>query len=67
MLVDSFSFTHDETAASVDSQAHLLVEAGWQLPRPRRQAARPCTGPHSCGRVHDEDELVFDDTERTGY
>jgi hypothetical protein len=41
MLVDSLSFTPDETAASVDSQAQLLVEAGWQLTRTGRQAAEP--------------------------
>ena len=63
MLVDSFSVTHDETAASVDSQAQLLVEAGWRLPRPRQQDVKPCTGPLSCGMAHDEpedDELFFE-------
>jgi hypothetical protein len=44
MLVDSFSFTPDETAASVGSQAQLLVEAGWQLPGTGRQAAEPPAG-----------------------
>jgi hypothetical protein len=35
MLVDSFSFTFDETAPSVDAQAQLLLEAGWRVPRRR--------------------------------
>lgn len=68
MLVDSFSFTHDETAASVDSQAQLLVEAGWRRPRPR-QGVKPCTGPLSCGMAHDEpeDDELFFDAQRARY
>ena len=58
MLVDSFSFTHDETAPSVDSQAQLLAEAGW-LPRPRLQLVPgdACEHPEYCDEDHGLDEF----------
>jgi hypothetical protein len=63
MLVDSFSFTPDETAASVDSQAQLLVEAGWQLTRSGRQAAEPsATDRHEPSA----DEAAADEAEPAG-
>jgi hypothetical protein len=55
MLVDSFSFTHDETAPSVDSQAQLLVEAGWRRPRLPIQPGIPCEDPESCDEDHSDE------------
>jgi hypothetical protein len=67
MLVDSFSFTHDETAASVGSQAQLLVEAGWPASRSRRRTATPRTAPHGRPQAQDadEDRLFYGDTQHS--
>ncbi|SEM31037.1 hypothetical protein [Streptacidiphilus jiangxiensis] len=57
MLVDSFSFTHDETAPSVDSQAQLLVEAGWRRPRLPIPSSTPCQDPEGCDEAHRDEEF----------